>query len=86
MKKYSPPAPKALELPNPAVLKTPTRPVEAADALSQLESKFKAQESIRSSPSRWTIDSTIWGTRAVLITSELTERELSSLTKRVQAQ
>jgi hypothetical protein len=90
MKKYSVQElelePEPLELPNPAVLKTPTRATEASNALSQLESKLQAKKGVFSSPSQQAIDSTIRGTKVVLILRELHERELLSLTERVQAQ
>jgi hypothetical protein len=76
----------ASELFNLAVLKTPTKLTEAMSTLSQLEDRLEARRDLFSSPTNRVINSTIRGTKAVLIASELTERELEILMQRVQAQ
>ena len=63
MKKYSAPEPrpepKASELFNLAVLKTPTKLIEATSALSQLGDRLEARRDLFSSPTNRVINSTI---------------------------
>jgi hypothetical protein len=84
MKLYQAPTrPIELELPLPA---RPTRGIHAEKSLIEIEKKIKEKKDLFSSPTGRKIESTFRGTRNILISGELTQRELDLLNQRVLEQ